>query len=187
MGDFVLFLDADDWLTKNALSSRVTILTEHQNISFVDGLTNFIDKKGTGYTRGVLYDQNPLKDLCQISDKAFIGPSWLCKREAIGKTRFLEDLTHAEDLLFYIDISKNNGSLQRIDSVVLNYRDHNQSAMSDLDGLANGYFRLLQELKKRKLLTLLAKKRIARILLLSYLRNKNLLSAIRSPLKVLFI
>ena len=61
--------------------------------------------------------------------------------------RFKEGLTHGEDLLFYISIA-NHGFYSYTKDIVMIYRSGNYSAMSNLQGLEEGYFDIYEELKK---------------------------------------
>ena len=58
-------------------------------------------------------------------------------------------MTHAEDLLFYIQLSSdNNIKYGFVEDVIYWYRNSGNSAMTNLDGLENGYIQLIQEVKK---------------------------------------
>ncbi len=58
-------------------------------------------------------------------------------------------MTHAEDLLFYIEMSSRRElKYDHIDGEVYHYRTDNGSAMSNIDGLESGYIRLIDEVSK---------------------------------------
>jgi hypothetical protein len=81
-------------------------------------------------------------------------------------------MTHAEDLLFYLTISKGR-KYSYTESPVLFYRERDDSAMKDLTGLEDGYFHLLskvkQDLQPDPTTLKILKKRIMRIMFFSYL------------------
>ncbi|WKK82555.2 glycosyltransferase family 2 protein [Marivirga arenosa] len=148
-GDFFCFLDADDELTPNSLSSRLRVFHKDQNIEFVDGIVISIEKEKELYRPRFI--GNPFNDLISLSGKTFFGPTWMIRNT--GKVyKFKDGLSHGEDLLFYISIS-NSGKFGFVDEITYKYRQQNQSAMSNLKGLEKGYLDIYNELKINPLVT----------------------------------
>ena len=81
-----------------------------------------------------------------LSGKSFFGPTWMFRRSTIEKIRFKAGMTHAEDLLFYIQAALKGGLYTYTDEIIYLYRSGNQSAMSNLHRLKNGYKMLLNDL-----------------------------------------
>ena len=173
-GDYFVFLDADDMLTKNSIHSRLKIFEKDESIDFVDGSVAFYDSQFL--TRLKIwspdYKGNPLSDLLQLTGKCFFGPSWMVKRKPINVYKFKDHLTHGEDLLFYIDLAIQGGAYDYTNEIVLKYRTGHHSAMSDLTGLERGYRQISEELLKTSgidvKLVQAFKKKAHRIMLRSY-------------------
>lgn len=187
-GEHFCFLDADDILPKNSLEARLKIFKEDADIEFVDGrVTSFNDK-----TLAIIRDYkpnflgNPNNKLFELSEDCFFGPSWMIKVNKNKIYRFEEGLTHAEDLLFYLSISS-TGVYSFTTSEIYKYRIRSESAMANLDGLTNGYKRLLEIVTGWSQVTDYQRhnlrKKIRSILFKTYLRNIQPLQA----LKMLFI
>lgn len=183
-GDYFCFLDADDQLTPNSLFDRLNVFLKNPSIAFVDGN---IDVMNADFSKRVeirkqTFKGEPLGALLKIDNTLFFGPTWMIKRFPNVHYQFKEGLTHGEDLLFYMTIA-HLGKYTACDSTIYRYRSGNVSAMSNLDGLWNGYKTLYEEVKK--LSTVSAdqavgfKKRIVSIMFKSYLGHGNLLKSMK--------
>jgi teichuronic acid biosynthesis glycosyltransferase TuaG len=140
-GEFICFLDADDVFPPNSLQSRLNVFLQNPNISFVDGKVEF--RKGSLFQITKTYmpqlaDTNPLEDLVKLSGKCFVGQTWMIRNKA-NLPRFSKNMTHGEDLLFYVECALKGGLYSYTDEVVLYYRQSANSAMRNIDGLAQGY------------------------------------------------
>lgn len=173
-GDFFCFLDADDVFTSNSLASRVKIFNAKPDVCFVDGsvfvtesnLNNLI-YKWTPTFRGVATNE-----LTQIRDSCFVTISWMIRKSALKQSFFDTSLTHAEDLLFLTEISR-NGKYDYVDVPILYFRRTGLSAMSNFAGLAIGYMKLYESFKGKKLFTkfrhqILCKLKITKIMFLTF-------------------
>ena len=183
-GNFFCFFDADDVMPPNSLHSRINVFKRKPNISFVDGMVITKDDKMQKTIRCYVpsFRGYPYNELLKISEKCVFGPSWMIKREKEVTYLFNERMTHAEDLCFYLSISKGKKYDFTTDEV-LHYRITGNSAMSDFAGLETGYKQLYNIVKTehyvnwKKLFYM--KYKITRIMLLSYLIDK------KSPFKAL--
>jgi len=188
-GAFFCFLDCDDLLPKNSIKSRLTIFQEDESLDFVDGTVQCFDNETSNITRVWQPSHNGLvtSSLIKISESCFFGPSWMIKQNENECYSFNENMTHAEDVLFYLSISKGKKYGYTTDSI-LYYRDNNESAMSNLEGLELGYlhyYRQAQVLFPNLTSDLeYLKKRIRRIMTLSYLSRKKLRRALISFIKL---
>lgn len=186
-GEFFLIFDSDDYLPPHSLEARVEIMEQRPEIYFVDGQ---IKKKGEFLKRilaevKTTFEGNPHQALMRLDATCFILPSWLIRRDPQKEYTMQLGMSHAEDLLFYIDISQNPAHLfTAVEDEVLYYRVHENMAMKNLDGLKNGYKALYKNIankyKAKFSLRLWLKYRISRIMFLSYLRNKEFYKAVRS-------
>ena len=128
---------------------------------------------------------NPLNELISLSGTCFFGQTWMIKVNPKRKYKFNENLTHCEDLLFFINIAE-DGIYKFVDKPILKYRTGHNSAMKNLGGLEDGYFQVLDEIKLNKKITLKQihqfKRKIVSIMFKSYLKKGALFPA----LKVIF-
>jgi glycosyltransferase involved in cell wall biosynthesis len=186
-GEFFLIFDSDDYLPQHSLESRLKIMHQRPEIYFVDGQI----KKKSEFLKKILaevkttFEGNPHQALMRLDATCFILPSWLIRRQPQKEYAMQLGMTHAEDLLFYIDISQNPAHLfTAVEDEILYYRVHENMAMKNLDGLKNGYKALYKNIankyKAKFSLRLWLKYKISRIMFLSYLRNKEFYKAVRS-------
>lgn len=181
-GEFFCFLDADDAYTAESLNARVKYFEAHPNVHFLDGTIILKDQnlEQLIIERHMSYEGNPRKALVRLDGSCFFGPSWMVRRSAKDEYAFDESMTHAEDLLFFYTISE-VGDYAAIDQPILNYRVSQHSAMSNLEGIENGYAAFYTKVKatgnhgKKQLHYL--KRRIIRIMFLSYARKLQPLNA----------
>lgn len=182
-GQYFCFLDADDILTNHSLRARLKIFEENSHIFFVDGRVEKREENFEALKEVYLptYKGDPFPELIRLSNSCFFGPSWMIKRDKKKQYQFRTDVTHAEDLLFYISIA-DKGMYSFTEETILLYRIRHNSAMTDLKGLENGYREVyrtvssLSNIEKSDLGYL--KMRIVRIMVLSYLRSCNLKQAV---------
>ena len=183
-GEYFCFLDSDDLIPPNSIHSRIKVFSQNPDVTFVDGVV--ITKNKSMEKRIRFYKPSfkgyPYNELLRINQKCLFGPSWMIKREKNIFYHFNERMTHAEDLCFYLSISKGK-KYDFTNDEVLHYRISENSAMSNFEGLEDGYKQLYIIVKtehsvSRKTLIYL-KYRITRIMLLSYLFDK------RTPFKAL--
>lgn len=188
-GEYFCFLDADDVLPPHSLSSRLGIFQKDPKVTFVDGTVQLIDQNGEFLTNAYqpTFRGQPLGELIDLKDSCFFGPSWMIKRKPGITYHFNEQMTHSEDLVFYISLAK-DGWYDYTEDCVLHYRRHQQSAMSNLMGLEQGYLDLIQFVKQNypeRNITF-TKFKAAKIMFLSHsFDGKNLLAAFRSIFRFL--
>lgn len=188
-GDFFCFLDADDLMTEESLTSRLKVFRENPEISIVGGaqeqrsedLTNIL------LIQRPIFEGYPQKELARLNAGCFINyGTWLIKREPYTIYKFPVGWTHAEDLAFFFSIS-NNRLLAITSRVVQIYRRSNQSAMTKLVALEKGYWKFFEMVKSSNIVTLkdtkYLKRRIIRIMTLSYLKKYQIKNAVRCLMK----
>lgn len=183
-GTYLLFFDSDDLLPNNSISSRLKVFEKDNNIDFVDGSVLAFQNNITTVlnTWTPAFKGNPTKKLIQLSPDCFRGLTWLMKVDAHTKYMFSENMSHAEDLLFYINTSSTGKIYNFVSSPVLYYRQHN-SAMSNLRGLEEGYKELYNTIKLNfsdciKEIKCL-KRKIIRFMFLDYVRRFDIISSLR--------
>lgn len=146
-GDFFCFLDADDVLTQNSLSSRLACFSA-DDIYFSDGNVEVYDsflliKERTWVCR---QPDDVVRSLITLNGYCFFGPTWMIRREPSVEYLFDEGLTHGEELFFYMSYI-HLGRYVCTDQTILKYRRSANSAMSDVIGLARGYSAIGEKIK----------------------------------------
>ncbi|WP_421875625.1 glycosyltransferase family 2 protein [Marinoscillum sp.] len=186
-GQYFCFLDADDLFTSVSLESRIKVFNESPDIDFVDGAVQYVNEELNFLGRKYIPDFKgyPFERLLRMNSECMFGNTWMIKKDAEINYSFQEDMTHAEDLFFYLTISKSK-KYSFTKEVILNYRQHEKSAMKDLKGLEEGYKRLLQKVSEffPEEYTMYIKYRIIRVMFLSWLIDgKRPIKAILSVFK----
>lgn len=183
-GVYFCFLDADDQLPTKSLSARLEVFDRSADIKYVDGAVAYYneDMSQIHKVRKADYYGNPIGALCRLDERCFFGPTWMFKRIEKQNYTFEKSITHSEDLLFYLQYAS-EGKLACTQEMVLHYRTGNSSAMSNLDGLEEGYRYIYKKLASLKHVT--QKDRQAywlssrSVMFKSYLGNFSLLKALK--------
>lgn len=139
-GTLLCTLDSDDVLPPESLSLRVDVMLREPGIDIVDGIVMVMDRGLTNVLRifRPSFTGDPHPELIALRSTCFFGPSWMLRWEPTSTLRFSTEVTHAEDLLFYLQYGKGKRYVS-IDEAVLIYRVTGFSAMSRLDGLERSY------------------------------------------------
>ncbi len=192
-GKYVTFLDADDVLLKKSIEVRIKYLQKHKNVDVVDGIISTRDTTlKSEISRYRPYYSGPLLPrLLKIDDRAFFGIVYMLRKSCIAHVRFREDMTHAEDLMFYMVIADEYRlKYGFVTELIYIYRKNEWSAMSNIDGLEKGYLQILSFTKLSRNVSWMAQSvlqlKIAKILFLSWLSVGNMRGAIKSVGKVFF-
>lgn len=141
-GDQICFLDIDDELPLNSLSSRCAHLDNHVSVDVVDGRVDVMDATMDHCERIWKPDfrGDAFPELIHLNPQVFFGLTWMIRSSCVGEKRFSPQLTHCEDLHFFLSLGSVNYDF--VDTEVLRYRTGLSSAMSDLHGLEDGYRKL---------------------------------------------
>lgn len=140
-GEFFCFLDADDALTPESLMVRLEMFESDPTLGFVDGKVLVMDCQLHVLRRSwsPQFYGNPFHDLVSLTGRSFFGLTWMIKRQRSLVYRMNEQLTHSEDLFFYMLLSRTEGLYAYTKSAIMLYRDSPDSAMKNLKGLERGY------------------------------------------------
>ncbi len=194
-GIYLCFLDADDVLPPEAISSRVDVLNQNKSVDYVDGKVIYTNESlaPSGKVYQPNYHGNPKNQLLRLNEGCLFGNTWMIRIKENIMYRFDESLTHAEDLFFYLSIcQQSEGLYEYVDTPILYYRRTGQTAMADLSGLEKGYEGLIRKIKAQRIaqwsqLTWL-KLKVTKVMFLSHLYDgKNPLKAIKVLLKFVLI
>lgn len=191
-GNYFCFLDSDDFMPKNSIESRLNLFHKDENLAYVDGVVNYVDENLFSLNKKYKphYTGEPLACLLMIDPSCFFGNTWMIKRDLNVQYKFEEDMTHSEDLMFYLDVcSQSKGIYSCVEDEILWYRKVSNSAMVDLRGLENGYSLLIKKVRARKIgsfrLRVMLKLKILKIIFLSHLIDgKSPLKAILSIFRI---
>lgn len=185
-GEYITFLDADDTLPRDALKLRADLLDREPQIDIVHGAVQLLcdDHK----LRVVQPDlkSGPLLDrLIRLQEDVFVGVCYMLRRKKIGQHLFHEKLSHSEDLIFYLTLAYDADlEYAAVPETVYEYRRRTTSAMSNLDGLEAGYLELLRRVSGMERISkgsyTYLRRRVKRILFLSWLRHGRPIKALRS-------
>ena len=185
-GEFITFLDADDILPPKSLEVRVKYLKENSDVDLVDGYAIVMD----GDLKNIIREHKPtykgllFEKIVKLDSSVYLTCYYMFRHKKLGDVKFRAGMTHAEDLLFFIELAYYNNIIYgSIDEKVFIYRFGHNSAMKNIEGIQQGYIQLLKELKKlnipkSKLLYLRFK--IAKIMFLVWLKRKQLLKSLNS-------
>lgn len=148
-GTFMCGLDADDVLPPGSLADRLAIFKDHPDADIVDGTVIFMDAALARVLRVFepTFEGEPFHELVALHTTCFMGFSWLVRWHDHMLLRFVEHVSHGEDLCFYLAYSP--GKRYRFTrSTVLIYRRTGTTTMANLNGLARSYTRIFLWLRE---------------------------------------
>lgn len=153
-GRFLCGLDADDVMPPGSLAARMAVFAAHPEADIVDGQVIFTDAtlKKTLRVYHPSFEGEPFHEVVRLTGTCFMGFSWMIRWGQQETTTFREDISHGEDLVFYLHYSP--GKCYRYTSEpVLIYRRTGTSSMSDLDGLERSYRKMERLLREQGVAT----------------------------------
>lgn len=183
-GRFMCGLDADDVFPPNSLASRLKVFNDHPDADIVDGTVLFLDKELKQRLRTYVpnFDGDPYDELVRLNSSCFMGFSWMVRWNPDMRYRFLEHLTHGEDLCFYLDYCRGRRYKYTHETILL-YRRTGATTMSNLEGLARSYAKIHAWLVQGNVASRRQTsefRRLSRMILIkSYLRARRPMEAIR--------
>jgi len=190
-GNYFCFLDADDVLPEYALESRLKIFLENEAVDFVDGGVDFVNESMSKLAKNYRpsFKGKPYDRLLSLDSRCLFGNTWMVKRDMNEKYEFQTDMTHAEDLFFYLTISKGKFYDYTSETILL-YRQRDNSAMKDINGLESGYLQLINKIKTKlgvsSWIVIRLKLKITKIMVLSHLFDgRDVWAAFKVPFKIL--
>lgn len=137
LGEYILFLDADDFLLENSLERVVKCIINDKpdicqynfNILASENFyTHFLD---SFYTENKVLSKNEfIKGV--ISAKGYQGFVWnkIYRREIINNTRFDNSIHYLEDTIFNVTVVNDAKKIICSRHILLNYRQHEESAVA---------------------------------------------------------
>lgn len=187
-GELFCMFDGDDVMPRRSISSRLQVLMSDPTVCFADGAVEYKNadlSRTTGFYHP-MYRGEPMQLLLRQDKRCFFGNTWMIRRITGVRYHFDEELTHGEDLFFYISIAEKR-IYDHTDEVVLHYRRSGNSLMNDLRGLENGYAILYRKIvalrSTRRWQRWLLKMRFIRYMALGYLKHDR---SVKDFLRVTF-
>jgi teichuronic acid biosynthesis glycosyltransferase TuaG len=183
-GDYFCFLDSDDIMPERSLQTRIEKFLEEPDLLFCDGTVEVYDDTMNSLVRvwSPVSSGRIFEKLICLDGSCFFGSTWLVRRMP-GVHYILEtDMTHCEDLYFYVTIAR-QGKYGYVREPILKNRKNSNSAMNNYQGLARGYELFEQKVKANYstemsfLLKITMVLRIRRIMFLSFLSRREFKNA----------
>lgn len=141
-GEWIVFVDADDIVEKNALSDlHKAICLNPEAMMVMWGWKVFGENVHSEIKKYKLPSINSVDNIRNglFKMNPYLGYIWnkAIKRDIIGELRFAEDIRYNEDRLFlfeYLTSVMKEGKCVYIDDALYRYRCHDNSVMSRFDG-----------------------------------------------------
>ena len=143
-GDYVTFIDADDWVEENHLEVLINNIKENNSDMAVSSIKKF-DNSNNFYFRVYSNEEKYLLNYNKLNRVEFlvilpklipannsykVAVSKLFKKELVTDVRFDESIVYGEDLEFFFKIYNNINSISYIDEVTYVYRLHDERSSS---------------------------------------------------------
>lgn len=151
-GEFIAFIDADDWIEKNYFSEMIKYMDD--DVDVVGCAYNRVTKKkkqALSYFKGVkkLDNYEFLNTVLNLQSYFGFCHMKLYRKEIIYKTAFNEHLKVGEDGLFNLNIALTMNKMIYIPMYLYNYRISSESTVKKFDyNYANKYLTAIKHTKK---------------------------------------
>lgn len=142
-GQFLLFLDADDWLLPEAIITNVNYLKAHKNVAFVSG----------GHEKVFVENGRVLEEKTPVSASHYehllqgnyIGmhATVLYQRWIFEQFLYDESLRNCEDYDLYLKIARKHPVLHHTHKIAA-YRIHNSNMSGNIPGMLQGVLNILK-------------------------------------------
>ena len=143
-GDFITFIDADDWVDENHLEVLINNIRENNtdmavsSIKKFDNVSNFEFRVHSKQEKYLLnYNKLNREEFLVILPKLILANNSykisvckLFKKELVYETRFDNSLIYGEDTEFFFNLYCNMDSISYVDEVTYIYRLHDESSSS---------------------------------------------------------
>ena len=143
-GDFITFIDADDWVDENHLEVLINNIRENNSdmavssIKKFDSADNFSSRMYSNQEKYLLnYNKLNREEFLVILPKLILANNSykisvckLFKKELVYETRFDNSLIYGEDTEFFFNLYCNMDSISYVDEVTYIYRLHDESSSS---------------------------------------------------------
>lgn len=143
-GDYITFIDADDWVDENHLEVLINNIKDNNSDMAVSSIKKF-DMSNNFHFRMYSNQEKYLLNYNKLNREEFlvilpklilannsykVAVSKLFKKELVTDVRFDESIIYEEDLEFFFKIYNNINSISYIDEVTYVYRLHDERSSS---------------------------------------------------------
>ena len=143
-GDYITFIDADDWVDENHLEVLINNIKDNNSDMAVSSIKKF-DMSNNFHFRMYSNQEKYLLNYNKLNREEFlvifpklilannsykIAVSKLFKKELVSDIRFDESIIYGEDLEFFFKLYLNINSISYADEVTYIYRLHDESSSS---------------------------------------------------------
>lgn len=150
-GDYITFIDADDTFPEKSLELRVNFLKVNQDVHIVGGWVRIMNSSLTTlkHSKTPNYRGMFLPRLLALDDQIIASICYMIRRDSLRLERFDEEMTHCEDILFWISVaSQNNIVYGAVNDYIYNYRVHDESATNIEIAWRNSHLELIKKIRK---------------------------------------
>lgn len=147
LGEFVVFLDADDWLLMDAIKNNLDLISQRPEWAFVSGGHDKVDLHGN-----VLTDSQPVfpqsDHYCHLLNGNYIGmhASVMYRRSIVSSFQFDESLRACEDYDLYLRIARSHSVGSHACKVAV-YRKHGANMSNNIPLMLRTVLLVLQRQK----------------------------------------
>ena len=124
-GEYVLFIDSDDWLEKDAINNYAKAIKEYHTDIVKSGyeIDHPNNKKNIYCVDKVIVPSNKVDLFLSVEKSGYTGFIWNAafKRSAIGNLRFSETIKWCEDQLFSLEMFNRCNSIVLIPHITYHY------------------------------------------------------------------
>ncbi|MBR5621153.1 glycosyltransferase family 2 protein [Candidatus Saccharibacteria bacterium] len=137
-GEYVMFVDSDDWLDKDCCERIFENMTDENDLIFFSYIKEYPSRKEEVRLNGNLYEMSTIGSSCMK----------LYRRNIIEGTLFDEDLENAEDVEFNFRVFQKVGSPKCVNEGFYHYRIIEDSAVRKFDpDIVNKYEKTIAAIK----------------------------------------
>ncbi|MEZ7506771.1 glycosyltransferase [Flavobacterium sp. Arc2] len=146
-GEFLLFLDADDWLLDNAIKTNLDYLLNYTDAAFVSGgYELYYEPKDKTWTIQQEITDDPY---CKLLEGNFIGmhATVMYRSWVFEKFAYNESLSYCEDYVLYLQITRLYPIIHHAKLIAV-YRKHDNNSSANYVGMMKSALMVLSSQKK---------------------------------------
>lgn len=145
-GEYLVFLDADDWFYPNAIHTNASYLQQNPNIAFISGDYDYTDNEKVIVHSG--YESVTENHYLHLLNKNYIGmiAAVMFRRCVFDEFLYDESLKNCEDYDLYLNISRKYPVMHHPAKMAV-YRFHSSNMSGNIPAMLKG---VLKVLKKQK-------------------------------------